>query len=117
MTKRLTVLIFSGMMAAQMAFGYQSGTQGWYRVLEVKSTASKQTDLFETKGSKWRIRWQKPAPENLLHITVYDKDGRPLNVIATKDTTTDESYMHKAGKFYLSINASHSYTVTVEDWR
>lgn len=95
----------------------QSGTRAWVQVLEVKGSATKQTDLFETKGSKWRVRWEKPARENYLTITVYGKEGDPIDVISTKSTTNDESYIHKPGRFYLSINASDSYTIIVEDWR
>lgn len=95
----------------------QSGTKAWYQVLEVKGTANKQTDTFTTKGSKWRVRWQKPAPDNSLRVTVYDKEGTPIDMILTKDSTNDESYIHKAGTFYLGISASNGYTIIVEDWR
>ena len=100
-----------------MAVFGQSGAKAWYQVLEVKGTASKQTDLFETKGSKWRIRWLKPAPDNHLSIYVYDKDGKPISSVLTQRTTNDESYIHQSGSFYLSINASDGYTTTIEDCR
>lgn len=93
-----------------------ASTASWHSVLEVKGTASKQTDLFETTGSKWRIRWEKPSADS-LNIYVYDQKGNPVDVISAKKTTSDESYIHKAGKFYLSISASREYVVTVEDWR
>lgn len=95
----------------------QSGTRAWYPVLEVKGTATKQTDLFETKGSKWRIRWQKPNAEDHLRIYVYNKDGSLATAIASKNATTDESYVHKPGTYYLAIGASSAYHITVEDWR
>ncbi len=91
--------------------------QTWHQVLEVKGSANKQTDLFEIKGSKWRIKWQKPKPEDRLSIFIYDKDGQPVDVIAAKESTADESYVHKPGKFYLSITATDTYTISIEDWR
>jgi len=94
-----------------------ASTASWHSVLEIKGTASKQTDLFETSGSKWRIRWEKPSPEDQLNIYVYDQQGNPVNVISTQKTTNDESYFHKPGKFYLTISASHGYIITVDDWR
>jgi hypothetical protein len=99
---------------ALMVFVY---AQTWYQVLEVKSTASKQTDVFETKGTKWRIRWQKPTAEDHLTVYVYDKNGDPIEIVSTNKATQDESYLHKPGTFYLKINAGCAYTITVEDWR
>jgi hypothetical protein len=95
----------------------QSGSKSWYQVLEVKGTASKQTDLFETKGTKWRIRWQKTNPKDQLSIYVFAKDGSPESAIATQSEGADESYIHKSGTFYLNISASTAYTIVVEDWR
>lgn len=97
--------------------GAQSGTRAWYQVLKVEGTATKQTDLFETKGTKWRIRWEKANPDDGLSIYVYDKDGTIITAIASKNTAKDESYMHKPGRYYLSIAATDSYSITVEDWR
>lgn len=95
----------------------QSGTRAWYQVLEVKGTATKQTDLFETKGTKWRVRWEKTKPEDHLSVYVYDKDGKPITAIQTQSATRDESYIHKPGKYYLAIGATTTYSITVEDWR
>lgn len=115
MRHRLYSLIMIAALAP-MTFA-QSGTKTWYQVLEVKGTASKQTDLFTIKGTKWRIKWQKPASDNSLRVTIYDKEGTPIDMILTKDSTNDESYIHKAGTYYLSISASNGYIITVEDWR
>ena len=109
MTKRLMLI------AMLLAVSAYAGT--WHKIMEVKGTASKQTDIFETVGSKWRIRWQKPASDSKLSITIYDTDGKAVDLIATKQSTEDESYVHKAGKFYLSLNASDGYVIIVEDWR
>lgn len=95
----------------------QSGTKAWYQVLEVKGTANKQTDLFQTKGSKWRIKWVKPKPENRLTICIYDKEGKAVSVILTSMSTQDDSYVHKSGDYYLDIMASDEYSIIVEDWR
>ena len=89
----------------------------WNRVLEVKGTATKQTDLFEVKGSKWRIRWQKAQPDETVDIYIYRKDGSAESTISTNKTTSDESYVHKSGTFYLQIVATTGYVITVEDWR
>lgn len=97
--------------------GAQSGTRAWYQVLKVEGTATKQTDLFETKGTKWRIRWEKAKPEDHLSVYVYDKDGKVVTAVQAQATTQDESYVHRAGKFYLAIGATTTYTITVEDWR
>lgn len=95
----------------------QSETKAWVQVLEVKGSATKQTDLFETKGSKWRVRWEKINPEDTLSVYVYDQDGKPVTAIASKKALKDESYIHKPGRYYLSIAATDSYSITVEDWR
>lgn len=101
------------MALVHSAFG---SVNAWSQVLEVKSTASKQTDVFSVNGSKWRIRWQKSEPESRLNIYVFAQDGSAVDAISTKNSKNDESYIHKAGSFYLRIDASTAYTITVEDW-
>jgi len=94
----------------------QSDSKSWHQVLEVKGSSTKQTDLFEIRGSKWRIRWQKPNADSSLYNYVYDKSGSPFDVVLAKGGA-DESYMHQPGTFYMKIAASDSYIITVEDWR
>jgi hypothetical protein len=108
MQRKINTLLMIIALAAS-SLGYPGATQTWYQVLEVKSTASKQTDLFETKGTKWRIRWQKPTAEDHLTISVYDKNGAPIELISTNGATKDESYIHKPGTFYLKIIARCAY--------
>lgn len=91
--------------------------QKWVQVLEITGSATKQTDLFETRGAKWRVRWRKTNADESLSIYVYASDGGIIDVIATKKTLSDESYIHKAGTFYLKLNSSDSYNVIIEDWR
>ena len=100
-----------------MASGYQSGSHGWVQVLEVKGSASKQTDRFEIKGGKWRIRWNKTA-ESELSIYAYGKDETSYEAsVQTVKETEGESFVHKSGNFYLSILSTGNYQITVDDWR
>lgn len=93
----------------------ESGQQQWYQIVEIKGTGTKQTDVFETKGTKWRVRWEA-KPDDRLTIYVYDRNGELISAISSKNAR-DESYVHKPGKYYLAIAATEAYTIIVEDWR
>lgn len=123
-SKQTVFLVCIGLLTVSLVAGCQWDTAQtsaapltWAPVLEVRGSASKQTDLFEIRGQKWRIRWQKPTPESHLSIYLRDKDGKTINIILSNEMTSDESYIHTRGLFSLETNATGPYIVTVEDWR
>lgn len=87
----------------------------WHRVVEVRGQGTKQTDTFQTKGSKWRFKWNVDHEATIV-IIVRDKDRKSIAVASGSGAQPDESYIHQAGEFYLDIASNGSFVITVEDF-
>lgn len=91
----------------------------WHPVIEITGQGNKQTDVFEITGGKWRIAWDttKSNKKGTFAIAVYDESGKLLMTAANVSTPDkDETYIHRSGKFYLSILATVPYAVRIEEF-
>ena len=87
----------------------------WRKIKEWQGNGIKTTEKF-TVGSEWAISWTTKA--GILQIYVYASDGELFNLAAnTMIAGSDISYFHKAGTYYLEINALQPYTVQVSEPR
>lgn len=61
---------------------------------------------------KWEIQWDSKGSN--LSITIYGADGRVVDVAATqKGSGNGSSYQAKGGEYYLQVNGTGEWTVTV----
>ena len=90
----------------------------WTTLKQWAGTGAKETETFQTEAAEWRINWTNISG-GLLQITVYDEAGKIVSLIAnTTVVGKDTSYVHRKGRFYLTINAANSrWSVSVEDNR
>jgi|GEM_PF-6203337 len=91
--------------------------QKWEARRVVKSwqgTGIKTTEPFEIKSRRWCIKWENR--DSLLQIFVYRTSGEFVTLCANvSEKGKDTSYVYKSGNFYLMINASGAWKVTVEE--
>lgn len=87
----------------------------WVAVKEWSGSGIKNTETFEVRGREWRIQWSSP---DLFQIYLYREDGQLAGVAANAISGgKDTSYHRGSGRYYLMVNATGSWNVTVEESR
>ena len=88
----------------------------WTTLKEWSGNGPKETETFQTETAEWRVNWSNAG--GFLSVTVYDDGGKMVSLAAnTKDEGKDTSYVHKKGRFYLKINATGKWSISVEENR
>lgn len=87
----------------------------WQVVKTWSGSGIKKTEPFTITGSQWRVVWKNKR--GYLGVYVYELYGNSLPdmLVNTTDVTSDTSYAYKSGEFYLNVNASGSWEITVEE--
>jgi hypothetical protein len=93
-----------------------AGAKTWVVIKEWSGNGAKDTETF-TVGSEWRVDWVNSG--SLLGVTIYDAATKfPVGLAAnTTAQTSDTSFQHKAGTYYLSVNAIGPWKIAVQDMR
>jgi hypothetical protein len=86
----------------------------WHKVDTFKGKGSKHTETFTIPDKEWKVSW-KAAGKGVFQIYLHEESGDLKDVVAaTTAPSTDSSVMRGAGKFYLMINSTVEFEVTVE---
>lgn len=91
----------------------------WTKVKSWSGKGSLNTEQFNISGSQWRVDFTLQQEEygNLLQVYVYDSNNEfvdlPVNTMTAGNGT---SYMYRKGSFYLKINGTGNWSVTVEEF-
>lgn len=91
----------------------------WTVVKQWSGSGIKDTETF-TVGAEWRIDWDytPPADGGILQLYVYDSKGQLIDIVAnTQKSGPDTSFQHRAGTYYLKVNAVGDWKVDVQDMR
>ena len=99
----------------------EKNKSGWKKIKEWKGSSTKTTEKF-TVGSNWAISWSTKVRSELgwgyFAIEIYSASGDIIDMIGnTTSSESDVSYFHKAGTYYLVINTSQPYGVSVLEYR
>jgi len=100
----------------------------WTEVYSFKGNGMKKSPVFELTGEDARIKYSYKAPGGLgmgmFSVYVVDegedimKTGGIPEVMTQAESEESESSIQKsAGKYYLNVNASGSWTVVIEEMR
>lgn len=87
----------------------------WQEVKTWSGNGIKKTEPFTITGKQWRVTWTNKS--GYLGVSVY-KPGNsyPIEMLVnTADATSDVSYVYKTGEFYLDVNSSGAWELTVEE--
>jgi hypothetical protein len=89
---------------------------GWHALASWKGSGIKTTESFTTSTAEWRVNW-KFSSTGILQIYVYDSSGGLVSLAANKTGAGAEiSTVHtKPGKYYLTINSSGDWDVSIEE--
>jgi hypothetical protein len=96
----------------------------WHRLLVLKGTDGKQTDLFQIRGRVWRVLWHNEDPDDKklkntagLFIDAFPKDDTiPQHVCAKVGSGGDSTDLVGPGNYFLKITAAGgSWELAVED--
>lgn len=91
--------------------------RSWVVVNHWSGSGIKDTEKF-TVGDEWRIDWDfTPGQYGLLQIYVYNDAGMAGLAANTQQGGPDTSFQHKAGTYYLKVNALGPWKVVVQDMR
>lgn len=87
----------------------------WGTVKEWSGSGIKTTETFTIRDRQWRIHW---TGSDLIQIFVYTESGDMAGLAANVvNGGSDVSYQRGAGDYYLTINASGTWRVKVEETR
>lgn len=91
----------------------------WRDVLTMEGSGSKKSEPFSV-GSRWRIHWKAQANEdtasNFVIFVQRVSDGGTEDMVANVvGASTDSSEEYKAGRYYLSVNSTEPYTITISE--
>jgi len=80
-------------------------------IQQVSANGQRNLRPFAVKN-KWEIQWDSKG--TLLTITVFDADGEIIGIAATQQGAgKGSSYQAKGGNYYLQVNGTGEWTVTV----
>lgn len=88
----------------------------WVLVKSWSGDGAKTTEQF-TVGAEWRLDWVNDG--SYLGVTVYDvRSDLPIELAAnTTQKGSDSTFLHKAGTYYLKVNAIGPWKIAVQDRR
>jgi len=90
----------------------------WREVIAWQGSGAMNTETFEIIGSSWRVNWtSKGGRDSLLQIFIYDENSNLVGLAANiQGSSSDSSYVHKEGRYYLKINSANmDWTIVVEE--
>lgn len=97
----------------------QAAAKQWVVVKQWSGSGIKDTEQF-TVGGEWRVDWDYSPGQfgGVFQIYVYSGSGQLVDIVAnTQKAGPDSSFQHKAGTYYLKINATGDWKVAVQDRR
>jgi hypothetical protein len=102
-----------------------NGVAGWHRLFTLSGSDNRNTDLFQIKGTHWRVLWHNQDPDgkayvntSALFLNAFPKDDTiPQKVCAKLGSGGDITDLVGPGNYYLKIEASGgSWELAVEDF-
>jgi len=96
----------------------KSALGAWKLIAIYEGDSMKNTPTFNIPSDEWRISWQA-SPGKIgagnFAITVVTASGETVGLAANvMGESTDASYMHGAGSYYLKIFADEKYKIAIE---
>ena len=97
--------------------GVPTGAPEWIEVLNVSGNGMKKTEDFTVTGKQWRISWNVTG-DGYFGASIYTSEGN-LSELAANCTAcgSDSTIIRGAGTYYLDINSTDAWRVTVEDMK
>lgn len=97
----------------------QEDESEWVRVTGFLGNSDKNTETFTITGEMWRISWSHTTENAYFGFTPVKVDGTRLEDcgITALGTTDDSTICYENGEFYLDIDASYSYGISVEEYK
>jgi hypothetical protein len=100
-----------------------SSTLEWNEVTKFKGNGMKKSSVFILTGKTARLKYKYQSPSNVGVFAVYvlnegvdfSKSGGTSEIMTAKSEESESSIQKAAGRYYLNVNASGSWTVTVEE--
>jgi hypothetical protein len=102
-----------------------NGVPGWHRLFILSGSDNRNTDLFQIKGTHWRVLWHNQDPDgkayvntSALFLNAFPKDDTiPQKVCAKLGSGGDITDLVGPGNYYLKIEASGgNWELAVEDF-
>jgi hypothetical protein len=89
----------------------------WHTIGTYSGNTTKNTAPFTIRGSQWRITWQESAKGYFgASVETPDNSGSSCQIANIIGPDSDTTYCYGAGTYYLWINGSDPWTMTVEDY-
>lgn len=93
-----------------------TSTATWHTVATFSGETQKNTSPFVIQGSQWRITWQDTG-DGYFGATAQTTDGNNNCSIANlAGSGSDTTYCYSPGTYYISVNTSQAWSMTVQDY-
>lgn len=105
------------LLISTLAFGAE-----WKDIASWSGSGQKTTESFTVTKDEWRLQWKTTDEAfkgaGIFQVYVYDSAGTLVSSANQQGLGVDTSYVHKRGKFYLTINSANiKWTVAVQEER
>lgn len=91
--------------------------KSWHMVTTFSGQTEKNTSSFTIQGSQWRINWQETGDGYFgADAESPDGSGSYCSIANLVGSGSDSTYCYKSGNYYISVNASSSWNMAIEDY-
>ena len=94
--------------------------ESWKEVISWKGKGIKNTETFTIKAKEWKVCWTTKAVEfgGIFQIMIYKGDSKLPDIAANvQGADEDCSFMRGTGDYYLTINSTQPWNITVKEKR
>ena len=100
------------------AIGSDETAAEWAEVVTIAGDSIKETESFTVANREWRVAWDTQPGEHgdgIFSFDIMTSDGDYVTTGANvMGASQDSTVQRGAGDYYLAINATQAYTITVE---
>lgn len=93
----------------------------WRAIKKFKGKKSRKTEPFKISGKEWKVSWKTKTPEKKQDaefiLILKNRQNKEDSHVIANYTGSDEdfSFLEGRGEYYLQINSSQDYEITVHE--
>lgn len=93
----------------------------WRAIKKFKGKKSRKTESFKINGKEWKVSWKTKTPPNKedaeFILLLKNRNNKEDSHVIANYTGSDEdfSFLEGIGEYYLQINSTQDYEITIHE--